>query len=163
MKSGISTKAFGVRVMTWNDCEPVRQLCAELGYPSMQVAFQARFEDLRANFYHEAFVACTSAGRVVGWLHVYEVPALLCEPTIELGGLVVAANFRQQGVGTALLDVAAAWGEARGRESMLLATRLDRAGAKKFYAKRGFRPDYDATYLRRSIAAPRALADAGCL
>src|SRR5512140_623858 len=92
------------------DAEALSILSAELGYPVEPEVMRERIVDLPAG--HAVFVA--ESGKVVGWIDVGLVFHLQSGTRAEIGGLVVSADARNQGVGRRLLDHAEQWAAAKG-------------------------------------------------
>jgi GNAT superfamily N-acetyltransferase len=136
--------------MAPEDASTVARLCEQLGFNGTDADIAARLEVIRQHPGHAAFVA-TRAGTVVAWVHVYVAPSLLSEATAEIGGMVVEAMYRRQGVGSSLMRAAEEWAVGMGCRSVLLATQTKRHDAQRFYESLGFATEF-ATYFMRKAA-----------
>jgi GNAT superfamily N-acetyltransferase len=83
------------------------------------------------------FVACT-AGKVVGWVHVFLALRVESDQFAELGGFVVSRKYRRSGIGRQLLAAAEEWVVSRGVAKLRVRSRSDRNDARVFYEKLGF-------------------------
>src|SRR5438309_9506136 len=102
--------AITIREITAEDAEPAAELSGQLGYPVAPEVMKQRIEAYRELPDHIVFVACTShPERAVGWVDVSIVHHLQNEPYGEIGGLVVAADNRNSGIGQMLLQRAEEW------------------------------------------------------
>ena len=73
-----------------------------------------------------------------GWCHV-EMRRTLVEPKSALiVALVIGESHRSSGIGAELLAAAEDWARARGCERMVVATRVTRERAHRFYAREGY-------------------------
>ena len=86
---------------------------------------------------HSLFIAACETG-VVGWLHVYGVRLLETDGYAEVGGVVVDASVRRQGIGRLLVRQAEAWAAAHGFQELRLRSGLHRREAHAFYTKLGY-------------------------
>jgi ribosomal-protein-alanine N-acetyltransferase len=96
-------------------------------------------------------------GRVVG-----HATASLVADLAELQRIAVAADHRRHGVATLLLDAVVDAAGAGGADRVLLEVREDNAGARAFYAARGFvEVDRRRRYYRDGATAVVLLRDLG--
>jgi GNAT superfamily N-acetyltransferase len=132
--------AITIREITPDDAEAVAELSGQLGYPVTSEAMKGRIVAYRALPDHIVFVACTGhPERTVGWVDVSVVHHLQNEPYGEIGGLVVAADCRNQGVGQKLLQRGEEW--IRGEKMMervVVRSQVSREGAHRFYLREGY-------------------------
>lgn len=135
---GSSAAPALVRCARPGDGPVLAALSVELGYPATAAEVARRLDPLLASPEHEVLVAEDAAGRVVGWIHAFVSRRLESEPFAELGGLVVAAAHRGQGVGRALVAGAEAWAAGRGMAKLRVRSRASRSGAHRFYERLGF-------------------------
>jgi GNAT superfamily N-acetyltransferase len=125
-----------IREITPADADVAGQLTAELGYPVDSATLRARIASLTAAG-HGVFVAC-HAERVIGWIHVSAVQHMQSEPRAEIGGLVVAADARGEGVGALLVKRAEQWARDHGLGSVLVRSQVMREAAHRFYLREGY-------------------------
>jgi len=127
-----------VRAMTAGDAERVAALSAELGYPATPEQIVARLKAMAEHTQARAFVALDGNGRIQGWVHVYGRYHLESDRTAEIGGLVVAAESRGQGIGRALMGEAEAWAREHGYGQVRLGSNVLRDDAHRFYLNLGY-------------------------
>ena len=127
-----------IRPATPADAAALADLSAQLGYPTAAAQSAARLTLLLERDDHTVLVACADDGAVVGWVHVFVMNLIESEPFTDLGGLVVAATHRGQGVGRALVAAAEAWTADRGLSKLRVRTRSTRTAAHAFYEHLGF-------------------------
>ncbi len=87
---------------------------------------------------HLLLVAEAADGRVVGWLHLFVALRVESGAFAEIGGFVVTAAFRGQGVGREMLSAAESWVSGHGLSTIRVRTRSERRDARRFYHKLGF-------------------------
>ena len=139
------TSHLRVRPATAADAERLAALATELGYPSSREEIQARLTPLESDADHLVAVAEVQAeqdgedGRVVGWIHAYTSRLLETNPRAEIGGLVVDAKFRGEGVGRHLMRHAEDWARSRGLEAVYLRSNVIRQDAHRFYEGLGYK------------------------
>ena len=127
-----------IRPMRVEDAETVANLAGQLGYPSTPLQIEQRFRELVGIADSHVLVAETAGGAVVGWLHVFAGHAIESERQAEVGGLVVDARVRGQGIGKALLDAAEAWARTRGYAEVRIRSNTIRTDTHEFYLRRGY-------------------------
>lgn len=132
-----------VRLAQLSDCDRLVDLCQQLGYLVAPEQLQQRLQELQqASAEHVVYVAETSAAtrahRVIGWIHLYIQSGLLSERSGIIGGLVVDATFRQQGIGALLLQQAEQWARQHGCREMVVRSNVVRQAAHRFYERNGF-------------------------
>ena len=127
-----------IRPMTAADAPTVAALSEQLGYPISPTVIAERLDMLSQSPEHGCFVAGWE-GVVVGWIHVFGVH-MITSPHFfaEVGGLVVDAGARRQGVGRALMSQAEAWAQAHSYSEVRLRSGLSRTGAHAFYQSIGY-------------------------
>ncbi|HVC08377.1 MAG TPA: GNAT family N-acetyltransferase [Elusimicrobiota bacterium] len=127
-----------IRRLRKTDFKDAAKLAGQLGYPSTRAAVAKRSSIIAKLPGHAVFVAESSGGRVVGWIHVFPFPILEAEPRMALGGLVVDEAWRGRGIGKLLLAAAEAWSLKRGYSWLRLSSRVERKRAHKFYQRLGY-------------------------
>ncbi len=132
------------------DAADIAGLNGELGYPSTADEAVQRLARIVASP-ADAVLVAERGGRVVGWAHVALKPSLVNAASAQLMGLVVTETERSAGVGRALLLEAEAWAEARGVERMMVASRMTRERAHRFYEREGY------SLLKRSFIFEKTL------
>ncbi len=120
------------------DAGTIARLSGVLGYPATEEEGARRLQPLLENPDHGVFVAA-DPDRVAGWVHVHRVHRIGADPFAEIGGLVVDAARRGEGIGRALLDAAENWATERGIHRLRVRSNLTRVGAHAIYEKTGCR------------------------
>ena len=128
-----------IRLATLEDASAIAALAGQLGYVTLEEDVACRLAELIQQASRAIYVAAYPGGEVVGWLDLYIHRSLLDNPLVMLGGVVVDAAYRGQGIGRRLMEHAEAWGQARGCAAVYLKTRTDREDAHAFYERLGYR------------------------
>ena len=118
-----------------DDAEALANLSSELGYPTPADVMRGRIVDLTLE--HAVFVAEVDR-RVVGWIDVGLSFHLQSGLRAEIGGLVVLAESRRQGIGRQLLIRAEQWARENGMNEVLLRSNNKRADAHRFYLRENY-------------------------
>jgi GNAT superfamily N-acetyltransferase len=80
-----------------------------------------------------------AGGGLAGFIDVHVQRVVESDPFAEVGGLVVMAGHRGEGLGAALVAAAGDWGRERGLTVMWIRANLARAGVHDFYPALGCR------------------------
>jgi GNAT superfamily N-acetyltransferase len=125
-------------------------LAGELGYPTSAEALVGRLAALHPT--DAAVMVSTGSDDVpIGWCHV-EMRRTLVEPVSALiVGLVIGEGHRSAGIGAALLAAAEAWARARGCSRLVVATRITRERAHRFYARQGYEVSKTSYFLTKVL------------
>ena len=139
--------------MTAADAPAVALLATQMGYdllPATTIA--ARLEEFAARQGHGCFVA-ECKGAVLGWVDVFGV-SMLISPRFfaEVGGLVVSASARRQGIGRALMAQAEAWAQEHSYAEVRLRSGLHRTEAHEFYQSLGYELAKTSHMFRKTIS-----------
>ena len=81
------------------------------------------------------------SGHIAGVIHVEKYNVLYFPTMANILGLAVAADFRRQGIGSALLKQAEEWARENGASSMRLNSGESRKQAHEFYRAQGYTDD----------------------
>ena len=128
-----------IRAMAAADAEAVADLAAQLGYPTDPAAMAERIGQVGSIGDRVALlVAVDDADRPLGWTHVELRDTLVAEPAAQLMALVVGDGARNRGIGRDLLTAAETWAAGRGSRTLMVATRVTRNDAHRFYRREGF-------------------------
>ena len=119
------------------DAEALAGLCGELGYPSTTA--QVRDRLCLLDDPERTLLVAEAGGSVAGFIDVHVQRVVEADPYAEVGGLVVRAGHRGEGLGAALLAAAADWGRGRGLGVMWIRANLARDGVHDFYPAVGCR------------------------
>jgi len=110
-----------------SDAAALAALAAELGYPT------------------------DAADVPTGWCHV-EMRRTLVEPQSALiVGLVTGEGHRSAGIGAELVAAAERWARARGCRRLVVATRITRERAHRFYAREGYVVNKTSYFLTKPL------------
>ena len=119
-----------------SDAAVLAGLAEELGYGTSAEALLGRLAALHPT--DAAVIVATDAHDLpIGWCHV-EMRRTLIEPLSALiVGLVIGEGHRSAGIGAQLLMAAEGWARTGGCRRLLVATRITRERAHRFYAREG--------------------------
>jgi len=81
------------------------------------------------------------SGHIAGVIHIEKYNVLYFPTMANILGLAVAADFRRQGIGSALLKRAEEWAPENGASSMRLNSGESRKQAHEFYRAQGYIDD----------------------
>ncbi|QNK63121.1 GNAT family N-acetyltransferase [Pedobacter sp. PAMC26386] len=101
------------RTLQPEDAAAITRLSQQLGYPGTNSATVLRIKVLLLYPDHCAFVAVMGQ-TIIGWIHGFQTIRLETEPFIEIGGLVVDENYRNQQTGKKLVDLVKEWAVKKG-------------------------------------------------
>jgi GNAT superfamily N-acetyltransferase len=76
--------------------------------------------------------------KIIGWIQAGLVYRLETEPFVEIGGLVVEAAYRGQGIGKKLVERVQQWSVANGQVTLRVRSNTKRREAHQFYRALGF-------------------------
>lgn len=143
-------QAVRVRPPLPGDAPVLAALAGELGYPTTAEELLGRLAALHPT--DAAVMVSTDANDVPnGWCHV-EMRRTLVEPMSALiAGLVIGEGHRSGGIGAVLLAAAEAWARARGCRQMVVATRVTREQAHRFYAREGYEVSKTSHFLTKAL------------
>jgi GNAT superfamily N-acetyltransferase len=132
------------------DAPALAALAGELGYPTSAEALLGRLAALHPTD-AAVMVSTDDADQPTGWCHV-EMRRTLVEPTSALiVGLVIGESHRSAGIGAVLLDAAETWARARGCRRLVVATRITRERAHRFYAREGYEVSKTSYFLTKVL------------
>ncbi len=133
-----------------SDAPALAALAGELGYPTAAEELLGRLAALHPT--DAAVIVSTDASDApTGWCHV-EMRRTLVEPRSALiVGLVIGEGHRSAGVGAALLEAAERWARARGCRKLVVATRITRERAHRFYAREGYEVNKTSYFLTKPL------------
>ena len=124
-----------IRESRASDAEAISELTAQLGYAVPVEEIAQRLRGVAGAEDHAVIVACAQDGTVIGWMDIGIVFHLQSGTYCEIGGLVVAEQARNQGIGRELLAYAEKWGASKGMKKMLVRSNAKRADAHRFYLR----------------------------
>ncbi len=138
MQSAAQPQALRIRAAAESDAVRIAELSGQLGYPSTKQDILRRMRTLEPAANHALMVVETSAGEVIGWVHVSVNPLIESDVRAEINGLVVAEGQRSLGAGRRLLEEAERWARERGCRTVPLRSNVIRERAHGFYQQLGY-------------------------
>ena len=133
-----------------SDGPAIASLAGELGYPTSPEALLGRLAALHPTD-AAVMVSTDAADQPTGWCHV-EMRRTLVEPMSALiVALVIREGHRSAGIGAELLAAAEAWARARGCQRLVVATRITRERAHRFYAREGYEVSKTSYFLTKVL------------
>jgi ribosomal protein S18 acetylase RimI-like enzyme len=127
-----------IREAQAKDVPALARLAGELGYATAESQMRRRFERVVADPEHRVYVAESSTGAVIGWVHVHLTRFLATDIRGEIAGLIVDSTARSRGLGAQLLRAAEDWTKAQGAALLVLRSNLTREDAHRFYRRLGY-------------------------
>jgi len=135
-------KKVKIRQATVSDIPAMNELFSkDLGYEECTLEIVEKQFAVLDNSREAVFVAEADSGRIAGVIHVEKYNVLYFPTMANILGLAVAADFRRQGIGSALLKRAEEWALENGASSMRLNSGESRKQAHKFYRAQGYTDD----------------------
>jgi len=129
---------FSTRKATLLDAKIIAQMASELGYPTTEKQCHSRLKALLQIPEHRIYVACDALSIPVGWIHVFISYSIESDPFAEIGGLVVAEDYRKNGLGSMLINEVEQWVKKSGLKKLRVRHRTERQEARPFYERCGF-------------------------
>jgi GNAT superfamily N-acetyltransferase len=125
-------------------------MAGELGYPTDAEELLGRLAALHPTD-AAVFVSTDAKDEPTGWCHV-EMRRTLVEPMSALiVGLVIGEGHRNAGIGADLLEAAERWARGRGCRQLVVATRVTRERAHRFYAREGYEVSKTSYFLTKVL------------
>jgi GNAT superfamily N-acetyltransferase len=121
-----------------DDATALVALTREIGYDTSNDDGRKRLRNLLAREDHAVFVARSTEGGLLGWVHVHITLRVELNPFAELGGFAVADEYRGRGIGTMLLVHAEDWAARKGMATLRVRSRQERMEAHQLYRHMGF-------------------------
>jgi GNAT superfamily N-acetyltransferase len=143
-----------IRLMTAADADAVAEQAGQLGYPTPPEVIVDRMMHITSHGELDALlVAVDENDRPLGWAHVEVRDTLVAPHGAQLMALVVGDGSRNRGVGRDLLAAAERWAGDRGCERLVVATRVTREDAHRFYQREGYELDKTSHIFEKPLAA----------
>ena len=133
--------AVAVRSPRDRDVDAMADQAGQLGYPVEPAELRRRLAAVTARDDAVVLVATDPHDRAIGWLHVELKRTLVAPLTAQIMALIVDERARGGGVGRELVAAADAWAAKRGCRRLMVATRVTRERAHRFYLREGFSLD----------------------
>ena len=130
-----------IRQATASDIPAMNELFRkDLGYEECTLEIVEKQFTSLDNSREAVFVAEVGdySGHIAGVIHVEKYNVLYFPTMANILGLAVAADFRRQGIGSALLKQAEEWALENGASSMRLNSGESRKQAHEFYRTQGY-------------------------
>lgn len=140
-----------VRAPRDRDLDAMASQAGQLGYPVEPDELRRRLGAVTANDDAAVLVATDPQDRAIGWLHVELKRTLVAPMTAQIMALIVDERVRGGGVGRELVAAADAWAVARGCQRLIVATRVTRERAHRFYLREGFSLDKTSHIFGKSL------------
>ncbi|HPF12375.1 MAG TPA: GNAT family N-acetyltransferase [Flavobacteriaceae bacterium] len=143
---------LSIRPVLLKDAETLAKLSGQLGYATRPQLMEERIRLVLKNPDHKGFVA-EANGMVLGWIHAVYSLRLESDPFVEIGGLVVNQNNRNQGIGKLLVHTAIAWAKTVHCRTVRVRSNVVRAESHRFYEALGFEVIKDQKILDLKLPA----------
>jgi GNAT superfamily N-acetyltransferase len=147
----MDTVATRLREARVTDADRMTDLAEQLGYPLAPGELAERLPLVASTRDAVVLVAVDEDDLPIGWIHVELKPTLLAPLAALVMGLVVDEAARSRGVGARLLERGEAWARERGCHAMLVATRVTRERAHRFYRRQGYDLQKTSHFFEKSL------------
>jgi GNAT superfamily N-acetyltransferase len=148
-----------IRPVEEHDISAIAALSQQLGYPSVDCRCAERLAALEDDEDHAVFVATTGGVAVEGWIHVFIARRVESDAFAEIGGMVVSATCRGQGIGGRLLKAAERWALKRGVGKLRVRSRSGRVDAHGFFTAHGLTLSKEQKVFDKSMDPGSVLGD----
>ncbi|KQL49543.1 hypothetical protein AN963_07325 [Brevibacillus choshinensis] len=119
------------------DAFELARLSSQLGYPVDRGELEKRLKAVLEAHQHVVFIA-EQSDQLVGWIHAHERLLIESASFIEIGGLIVDAECRGNGVGRNLVRLCEEWAVGEGYTKIRVRTNASRMDARAFYSRIGY-------------------------
>lgn len=124
-----------IRAAKKSDALQINEISQHLGYVKLsEVEAYEKLEFLINSSQHYVYIS-EIKGLIVGWIHIFYAPKLASESFYEIAGLVVASEYRNQGIGRSLVDYVFEHFKAKFR----VRCNGKRMNSHQFYESNGFK------------------------
>jgi GNAT superfamily N-acetyltransferase len=137
-----------------SDAGELQRLFAELDYPALTPQIAARLVAVLASENHALLVACQDTGRLAGCIHGVVLPILENDLTLQIMAMVVSADSRRCGIGTALVEAVESWGHHQGCAVTYVRCNAKRTQAHSFWQATGFTHAKTQFAFRKPVPSP---------
>lgn len=127
-----------IRNASINDGKAISALVRQLGYAGEADVIANRLSHMLQHPDHTVYLA-SRENQVIGWVHVFKTLRLESGLSTEIGGLVVDAQHRNQGIGTMLVRSAIRWSIEQNITRIRVRCNSTRMEAHRFYRQLEFR------------------------
>lgn len=126
-----------IRAITEKDTESVAGLSTQLGYQSNIEQTLLRIRKINNNNDNCAYVALFD-NKLAGWIHGFYTLRIESDPFVEIGGLVVDAEYRNLKIGKQLIDRVKLWAKEHQVKKLKVRCNTKRTESHQFYERIGF-------------------------
>ena len=143
------TNDFSIREAVASDATAIWQLnCSEMGYQYPLDDTAQNITKLLRSSADKIFVAVYD-GSVVGYVHANDYDLLYAPHMKNIMGIAVSSEYKQQGIGRALLQQVEHWACKAGATGVRLVSGLSRTDAHEFYHRCGYSGDKEQLNLKK--------------
>ncbi|QIL40088.1 GNAT family N-acetyltransferase [Pedobacter sp. HDW13] len=140
-----------IREILEQDAEGIAKLSTALGYESNTAQTLNRIVQINNSSENCAFVAVLDQA-VVGWIHGFFTLRIESDPFVEIGGLIVDANFRGQQIGKQLIEGVKRWAKKQNVKKLKVRCNTKRTESHKFYETIGFKENKQQVAFEMELA-----------
>lgn len=126
-----------IRAAKVDDYEFINGLSDQLGYKAGIEQTKERLSEILRSDDHCVFVA-TDSGFIIGWVHGFYTLRIESGPFAEIGGLVIAENYKRKGIGRILVEKVTEWSTHRNVSTIRVRCNTIRNESHQFYFSIGF-------------------------
>lgn len=128
---------FIIRSAEIKDSESILELARQLGYESDSKAIKNRLSEILKKSDHCVYAALEN-GKIIGWIHGFYSLRVESDSFVEIGGLVVDADYRKKGIGKLLVEEIIRWAYSKKCKKVRVRCNTVRKETHAFYLKTGF-------------------------
>ncbi len=128
---------ISIRHAAIEDYESISKLSNQLGYSSSNQSIQNRLEVILEKDDTCVFVA-RDVNHIIGWIHGFHTHRVESDSFVEIGGLIVQKEYRQQGIGKLLVKTIIEWAQSLECEMVRVRSNTRRIESQPFYEGIGF-------------------------
>ncbi|GAA4107191.1 hypothetical protein GCM10022393_02290 [Aquimarina addita] len=143
---------FSLRNAKITDADAISKLSGQLGYPSDSNITKNRLLTILNNDGHCVFVSINQK-KVIGWIHGFYSLRVESDPFVEIGGLIVERDFRNNGIARKLVESVMNWGQERRCMKIRVRCNALRRESHEFYKKIAFTLDKEQKIFDRQLSA----------
>lgn len=141
--------SFSIREAVASDADAIWHLnCTEMGYHYPLYATRENINILLGSWSDRIFVA-VSDDKVVGYIHANDYDLIYAPHMKNIMGMAVSSQYKQQGIGRALLQQVEHWALETGAFGVRLVSGAARTDAHAFYHRCGYSGDKEQLNLKK--------------
>lgn len=142
--------AVTIRKIIEQDAAAIARLSGQLGYSATPSAMAVRIRAINNSKDHCSYAAMADQ-EWVGWIHGCYTLRLESDAFVEIGGLVVAEQFRGKGIGLMLIEQVAQWAREKDVSRLRVRCNTKRTDTHAFYRHIGFREAKEQKIFDRNL------------